>query len=341
MLNLNNKFIYKSIVDYVMRNWNSYCFPIGNFLIPKKIITKNKKKVDLESNRNKLLNQATSPYAKNMTDYLNNNSIYFIRELIVIIQNRELWEVLIDTYIPLSNKQQKYKGLNYISLDYYLPNCLACIEVDSNFHIRKTDLDFVRDKYLEFEYKIKTIRFFHFGENTKNDENGIKELNNLLKLEITNPNIFNYSEIIVNNFIYENEYIIIILDRFIKFIGQTRIFSEKYFVITEYDYRCFSEGLFNFVNPINFVEDFINLSYMILGINILVCKNIMNYSIKEIKYILDNKDNPNLESQIIYNYKTIPYWISAIIKISDNKSIRKITGEDRFILKYLNDEIIK
>lgn len=39
MINLNNKFLEEVAGDYVMRNWESRCFKVNNFYLPKKIVT--------------------------------------------------------------------------------------------------------------------------------------------------------------------------------------------------------------------------------------------------------------------------------------------------------------
>ena len=349
MLNLNNKFLEEVAGDYVMRDWESRCFKVNNFYLPKKIVTSNKNKISLERNRRKLLKQANSPYSRKMKDWLNEGGFNYVQEFIIIVENKDLWNDIINTYDFTDEEREKYKSMNYFSLDFLLLNSLTCIEIDSNYHNNKKLLDQARDVYIELYYEIKTIRLFHFGDDPAKDKIGIDEIKRRESLINVNPyEIFgSYYKTIISSYLYENEYLITILDRFISFESNCkRMYYGFDFVITGKDYEIMAQGI-NFgagIDPIIFYEDFTNLAKELLNINITVCKNIRSYSINDIYLILYNRDNPDIiRKYVISSIGYIPYWITEIINIPEDYIcyIGNQVGEDYFILNYIKIGIIK
>ena len=342
MLNLNNKFLEGLAADYAIKNWIDYCFNINSFYLPERIITNNNNKINLEYNRKLLMKQANSPYAENMKNYLINNNIKFIQEFIIVIENKYLWDSIIDHYNLPEEKKIEYKKINYFSLDFLLIDNMICIEVDSNFHKNRKTLDNARDFYIKTHYGIETIRFFKFGENKKKDQEGINKINQQMTIK---TNTFNYLSIIANNFIYENKYTLIMIDRFIDSLGN-RFYTDWNFVITEKDLNNFANGIVfgTGINPISFESDFTELTKNLINKNIFICKNIINYGISEIYYILNRLNSQiNIRRDILSKYGFSPYWIARLINIPPDLTqfIKQETGEDTFLLNYIQNGIIR
>ena len=326
---------------FVKKNINNFCFRLGSFLIPKRIITNKKHKIDIEGNRNKLLISGNSPFAVNMENYLKDKGIRFIKEFIIIIQDFDLWKIILDSFTDIDqNTRKKYEEMNYFSLDYFLPDSLTCIEIDSNYHNNKKTLDLARDIYLKNIYSIETIRFFHFGENKEQDNINLKLLNDRLqKININFTGLFNYEDIVIRDYLYENEPMFIMLERLIKFIGLNYFFSRSNittYYITGFDYRQLAFDI-NFgagLDPLLFYQDFVDLMKNITRKELIIFRTIVNYSIKDIFMILNNEISIN---NIIEKFNKIPYWVSRIINIPDEFSylISEETGEDIFVLDYI------
>lgn len=339
MINIKD-YLNDCIKRYIERNINKFCFNIGPFSIPKEIVTNKKKRVNIEMNRNKLLKEGNSPYAVNMENYLKDIGVRYVKEFVIIIQDFNLWEISLSILNLTEDERNNYLKTNYFSLDFFLPDSLTCIEVDSNYHNNRKKLDKARDYYISNYYNIKTYRFYHFKED-ENNPNQI-ELRNRIRMVSVNPNfLFNYSSIVFNNFIYSNESFIVMIERFINWIGQNNFFTRSdEFTITEKDYNILADGLFEkTINPMTFSDYFIEIADKMIGCKITICKNIINYSISEIYYIINNRNNPLLIREIISNnrFNKIPYWISKIIKIPNNlKSyILGCNWEDNTILYYI------
>ena len=332
-------FIKKSVEGYVIRNFYKECFSIGNFSIPKRLITNRNNKISLEKNRKHLLRNE-SPYSLNMTKYLNNNKIDYLKEFIVIIQDKVLWRDIISTF-NVSNKEKKnYEECNYFSLDFFLPNNLTCIEVDSNYHFNRTSLDEARDIYLDVKFSIRTIRFYHFGENNIVDFPKLVDLKNRInQINIDSSNLFSYFDVMINNFLYENEFIVTMIERFIDYIGLEKFFKNKEFKITEKEYNYLATGI-NFgnnVRPILVSLEFINLIKELFNRTVIIYRNIINYKFSDITYILNS--NKDIFREIISAFNSIPYWVSVVKCVPEEfKSfIKESTGEDLIILKYLRN----
>ena len=334
--------IIKHSEQFISKNIYNYCFALGDYLIPKKLITNNRKIIDIEKNRLELLLDE-STYSKNMKDFLIKNNIEFIREFIIIIQNVSLWNDILSSLNLPEYEFNIYKNINYFSLDYYLENSLTCIEIDSNYHKKRAKLDEARDIYLEAEFSIKTFRFFHFGEDKINDElifsNLINRLNNNKINNISN--LFNYRDIVLRDFLYNNEFFITMLDRFIDFVKMYNFFKRSQFVITEKDYRRLTKGIIftQGTESIDFYQDFIRFVKELFNKEITICIGVVNYSIEDISYILTKKSNPLIIKDIINRYKYTPYWISKLIKIPDQLiySVKPKVVEDKIILDYIKN----
>ena len=341
MINIKD-YLTDCIKRYIERNISKFCFYIGPFSIPKEIVTNKKKRINIEMNRNKLLKEGNSPYAVNMENYLKDIGVRYVKEFVIIIQDFNLWEISLSILDLTEDERNNYLKTNYFSLDFFLPDSLTCVEVDSNYHNNRKKLDKARDYYISNYYNIKTYRFYHFKED-ENNPNQI-ELRNRIRMVSVNPNnLFNYSSIVFNNFIYSNESFIVMIERFINWIGQNSFFTRNKFTITEKDYNTLADGLFEeTINPMMFSDYFINLADKMIGHKIIICKNVINYNISEIYYILNNRTLP-IQSDLISKYGAIPYWISKIMKIPIEyiNFIKENSGEDLYILKYIKDGTIE
>lgn len=333
---------------YILNNKDNFFFSLNGYDIPLNIITNNKKKINLRKYRQKQL-KIHSEYSDKMEEYLNKNNIDFIKEFLIIIQNRSLWEYSIDCLNNITEEDKaKYKEMNYFSLDYFLPQYSICIEVDSDYHMNRKVLDHARDIYIKMNYSIDTIRFYHFGDNDLRDNMNLNILKD--KMAIANKsdsNKFDYFEIVYNDFIYDNEPTLIILSRFINFIGYERLYnncnSNKTIIITEKDYNNLTYDINYGYNttPIMFSSDFINLAKNLINCEVIILRHINNYSISEINYILTSNDNNALVRKLISIYNFIPYWVSEIISVPNyfKQYIGDKTSDDIFILNNL--ELLK
>lgn len=331
----------ESAKSYIINNLSRFCFKIGIYDVPIRIRSSNNNIINLKINRDKLL-KSNSLYSRRLENYLTSEGIVFIREFIIIIQNKELWEYSVNCMDISDSEKEIYKKMNYFSLDYFLPINMTCIEVDSDYHINRKSLDFARDIYLRMTYFIKTIRFYHFGENYIRDKNNIDLLKKRLsEVNIDPRNRFNYLDIIYDEFVYDNEYLFIMLSRFIEFIGYENLYkSTGKILITEKDFNTLAYNI-NFGNntyPMMFCDDFIDLAKNIINYDIVIMKHVTSYSIIEINYILENSKNIQpLFRKIISKYNNIPYWVSKILNLSDRykKLIAKSNYEDIEIMKYI------
>lgn len=317
-----------------------YYFELNGFKIPTNLISNNKKKLNLKNNRNKLLKDQ-SPYSINMKNYLDNLRISYIQEFIIVIQNTSLWQDILESFNLEKEEYERYKFVNYFSLDYFIGESLVCIEVDSDYHNSRKVLDKARDIYLRYEFKIETFRFYHFDSFYSNTSDLLKRLK--LSFPVNLYNLFNYRDIIFNNFIYENEYLLIILERFIKRIKNP--FITKTYIITEKDYNDLAKGI-DFgpgIKPIIFSEDFINLSKNVFSLDITICKNITNYGIDEIIKVLNNINISYIDVFRLFN--CIPNW-TVVLKNEEvpqiyKNNIRINKLEDNLILDLIKNGRLK
>ena len=336
--------LQERIGSYVVYNYSKFCFEVDGFLIPKRLITKNKKKINIELNRLILQKQGNSPYSINMNNYLTDKGIYFIKEFIILIKNYTLWKKILEEFKLPKNKFEEYLSKNYFSLDYFLPNNLTCIEIDSDYHKNKKIFDKARDMYLRLEHSIETIRLYHFDSNSLTSD---KDKISLLDYRVFNINVnkdhyqFDYRNNIIESLIYENEYTLTMICRYFENIISLEDFinqSYKYYnyTITEKDYNDLAQGLDFKTRPILFSEDFINLSWELLGMKITILKNVINYTIKDINVIMDSINDLRRLS-ILCN--GIPYWISYITEIPNNltRYLKPETPEDKFISAYIKN----
>ena len=199
---------------------------------------------------------------------------------------------------------------------------------------------------MEAEFSIKTFRFFHFGEDKINDElifsNLINRLNNNKVSNLSN--LFNYQDIVLRDFLYDNEYFITMLDRFIDFVKMYNFFKRSQFVITEKDYRRLTKGIIftQGTESIDFYQDFIRFVKELFNKEITIYIGVVNYSIEDISYVKSNNTSVVVVSnELLSRFKGIPYWASKLIKIPDRycSYIMKKTLEDKLILSYIKNYV--
>ena len=344
---MNNirEMLVKCVENYVARNENKYYFTLNDkYFIPSALISSNRKRINILKNRNKLLKDQSS-YSKNMKSYLRQLKVSYVQEFIVFIQNSLLWNNILSSLNLQKEEYEKYKSINYFSLDYFLEDYFICIEVDSDYHKSRKILDKARDIYLKYEYNIETLRFYNFEKSDYQLE--LIELNNKINSinPISNPSsYFDYRYLIINNFIYENEYLLTMVENFINIVGDD-IFKRDKFIITEKDYNELSNGIIfeNNITPKMLIDDFTELFKNLLNISIIVCKNIVSYNINELIKIINSIDNISYMSIVGMFNNRVPYWVTEFkggFPSTYKSCILNSTGEDIFILNNI-DIILK
>ena len=336
----------KNIEVYLNPIKSSYCFKLGECLIPEKLITINNKKINLKRNRKKLMkDNQNNQYSINMKSYLIGQKINYIEEFIILIQNRSLWINIIDSFNIDKKESDEYKNINYFSIDYFIPEYLACVEVDSDYHINRKILDQARDIYLRSLYHTQTIRFYHFGDNEVRDRENIATLMNWISSFNSPINnyylLFDYTDILIDNFIYENFFLINILEKLIMLVGVNNFYTNNKHVITGRDFIELSSGI-NFgklTDPLMFVADFIDFSKNIIYTEIKILSKITSFRINDIKQIIRYNLTQDNTRSLVSIYGGIPYWISVIKQIPNNLPINSKNKEDELILKYIQNGI--
>lgn len=325
----------KIILDYVLLSKDYSDYIDNRYFIPKHIIGKINKKIDLSSLRYKLLMNQSS-YSENFKNFLDDSGINYYQEHIVLIRDQELWNSI----------QKKYGlvGENlYFSLDYYLPEYKLAIEIDSNLHSQ--DYDRARDEYVFEIYRVRTIRFMEYGNNlyqTKlyNEEliNIIDQAKNIQLLRNIRSNLLpidNYIDIIFQNFIDDYKKEIEILDKLLDYLGysQSRFINAKKFTITE--------GELNIVvnkKKVNIRKLEILFNMLFYNKSLTIYDNIFNNSLDVIISVVRSRYNFDWRRFLNKN-TTIPAWIPLVVTTPvPIKAVNKIllmTEEDKLIINMI------
>lgn len=325
----------KIILDYVLLSKDYSDYIDNRYFIPKHIIGKINKKIDLSILRHKLLMNRSS-YSENFKNFLDNSGINYYQEHIVLIRDQELWNSI----------QKKYRlvGENlYFSLDYYLPEYKLAIEIDSNLHSQ--DYDRARDEYIFEIYRVRTIRFMEYGNNlyqTKlyNEEliNIIDQAKNIQLLRNIRPNLLpidNYIDIIFQNFIDDYKKEIEILDKLLDYLGysQSRFINTKKFTITE--------GELNIVvnkKKVNIRKLEILFNMLFYNKSLTIYDNIFNNSLDVIISVVRSRYNFNWK-KYIKKIKIIPAWIPLTVTTPVPTEfidrILPMTEEDKLIINMI------
>lgn len=222
------------IRNYVIRD-KYYVENIGGYIIPK-VLENN---INLCSNRQSILLNKDSKYSRNFRKFIDSKLttekyLEYIREFPIIIENRELWNDILDKFsISVNDKMRK---INYFLIDYFFPYLGISIEIDSEYHNTRLIYDKARDIYIENVYGIIIYRFYKFGSsdeytipyinrfgNTVNNILCYLKNNNLLMNKI----VIDYSKTIVKNFIKDNIRSFNFIDIIINFVGFNEFFLKR------------------------------------------------------------------------------------------------------------------
>lgn len=323
---------------YVMRS-NEYVFLLdNNYYIPK-FLYKEKKKINLLKYRNKFLNNQ-SQYSLNFKEDLEKLGYNFIQEFTIIIIYKDIWEEILNTFGIID---ESTRSITYFSLDYYLPDIGLAIEIDSDYHKNRELYDKARDIYIENMYGINTLRFYNYGDNAykrKEYLSLLKQSINTKTKYITSWNLtsrifFDYSSIITENFIKDNEKELIILEKFITGYGIEKFIRDNIIEITEGEFL-------NYIGQNKESEWSIKLfcilvNRLISGKQITVYMGIYNYQYIFIKNIFNLRYNMNW-NLFLRKYKNIPAWIPQIVYNNPvptkyRKRILRLTEEDKNIIE--------
>ena len=319
---------------------NEYVFLLdNNYYIPK-FLYKEKKKINLLKYRNKFLNNQ-SQYSLNFKEDLEKLGYNFIQEFTIIIIYKDIWEEILNTFGIID---ESTRSITYFSLDYYLPDIGLAIEIDSDYHKNRELYDKARDIYIENMYGINTLRFYNYGDNVykrKEYLSLLKQSINTKTKYITSWNLtsrifFDYSSIITENFIKDNEKELIILEKFITGYGIEKFIRNDIIEITEGEFL-------NYIGQNK--ESEWNIKLFCILVERISCKKIVihmgiyKYSLQYIVGIYKNRYNIDWD-RLVNFLGYIPAWIPKISSGCPvyNKYINLIRSqneEDVRILKLL------
>lgn len=145
--------------------------------VPKRILRYKfpRMPIDIEKLRNDRLNNPSPPEVS-----FHNYYPEALKEAPFIITNRSLLTSLNDHCNLPYNSPDRDKNLHLV--DFYIPDALLGIELDSQFHTGREIEDMIRDKYLWFQFGITILRYN--GEDFKNHLDEINYYKSLKKSPI-------------------------------------------------------------------------------------------------------------------------------------------------------------
>jgi len=146
---------------------------------PDRIISRSTgKEISIRDHREKpkgLLEKGNTKQLGDLTDYLRDAGIGYIREFIFPVYQESLgvfrehlkrFGFTIDKTEPKDVKKRKEKiwNINYFSADLYLPRYGCILELDSEYH-QIPEYDSARDRMILEYYGVPTYRFFRYDIN--------------------------------------------------------------------------------------------------------------------------------------------------------------------------------
>lgn len=280
----------KELIKSYILGSNYYKFSIENiYTLPKYIYTiSSEKKLDLEYIRNERLGIGKGSSFERSFNYdlsvmigkaIQRKPLYnYIREFPIIIENRDLWNELLDYYNV--DKEDKIRDTNYFLLDFFFYNSDTIVEIDSDLHKGREIYDKARDRYIKSTLGIDTLRFYNYGEDLEKREEyknsfrkKIKDsYNKRIKLGlISGPSRIDFSETLVNNYIKEHKQSLLFIDSIARFLG-TRFKIEDEIEINWVDLhkifpKIFKRGvIYKGIDPeMLIIEDSIGVMFEIYG----------------------------------------------------------------------------
>lgn len=298
------------IPTYLLKEDNTHISIIKNrrdALIANESSFSKKFEEDIEKIKNELTQE------KDFTKY--------IKEFPVPIMDRELWkEILTKEKVPKTRTELWEK--HYILSDYFFYKAKFIVEIDSSFHDEKAIDDRVRDTYMYFKYGLPTYRFYEYGKSTivrgkfyKSIKKNIKNsYSSLSGLNVYNNYMFDFSDIIVNNFIISNKGALEFIDKLYRYIGGYNNFKfRKGIILTLRDiYNIDSRnfGVFTNRDQLNmFLDNIIGIMRSVFKVSLHIHQSML-YTIEEVLWALSEKTNTSRWDNI--RGTKIPYWITRI-----------------------------
>lgn len=126
-----------------------------------------------KTRKERLLNR--SPYEKSFIDTLTDLKINFFEEVPILIEDRELWNNLLDYNQIKEDSTERVRC--YHQVDFIVRGKNLIFEIDSDVHIHKKQEDSARDKYLEIKYGFKTVRYDYYTKDLYDSSEILDEIN--------------------------------------------------------------------------------------------------------------------------------------------------------------------
>ena len=181
--------------------------------------------------KSSLMNNGDTKQLKALWKKLKENNVKVIRELVVLFSDSdlELYRKYLEeegfTEEVLAKTERNYKGnkkslrdegnKNYIALDLYLENLKIAIELDTDYTHPFPGIDRARDRFLWNKYGILVIRIKNYDTKFYEYESLIQKIISREKND-PNPWIFEQFDLILDNFIQDNQEFVESLDNCIS-----------------------------------------------------------------------------------------------------------------------------
>lgn len=255
----------------------------------------------------------------------------YIKEFPVPIMDRELWEeILSKEEVPKTRTELWEK--HYILSDYFFYKAKFIVEIDSSYHDEKAIDDRVRDTYMYFKYGLPTYRFYEYGKSDitrikfyKSIKKNIKNsYSSLSGLNVYNNYMFDFSDIIVNNFIISNRGALEFIDKLYRYIGGYNSFKFRKGVILTlrdiYNIDPRNFGIFTNKDQLEiFLDNVIGMMKSVFKVSLHIHQSML-YTIEEVLWALSEKNN--LGKWNLINLDNIPFWITSIFGKPTTKEIK-------------------
>ncbi len=321
-------------------NNNYYTFKINDFILPSYINNDKGIKLFIKSVRQTELLSIDSKYVKAFKEDIKELGIteIVIEEFPIIVD----WNLWYKMEMKISENRPPY----YFLLDFYIPKLRLCIEIDSEYHDDRIIYDRCRDLYLKSKYNIDTVRFYKYGNSSINRKKKKNELFSIINNQRNlyknfGSNIFDYSEIIANNYIMDNQKYLNLIDRIISYSGINPII-DKNIILTMKDMKSIDSEIFGNcfttnIDRLNMIDDLNYIMKPIYGISLITYPS-EQYTFNEVSWLM------SLETDIsqLSILNNIPSWAITVFEgkvkksLLQNLSINYDNKDDCNIKEFIN-----
>lgn len=241
--------------------------------------------------------------------FYNNYSHLFDREIIIFIEEIEHWRFLLKS-LGITDKSVYNK--NFISLDFFDPRVLLNIEIDSEQHHQKKDIDFARDQYLYQIFGIRTIRLY----GTSLDESCwlIDEYYKTNPVLPINLEMFKFKKTSSEHFDRKYSIDIKLLETILKLPIYHRNFLRRGIIVTQKDIKELDMSEKSMEKLKIFLE-----KYYLQPLSII--KNSDQYTAKEAFIVLSQNSPLNDKDK----------WGQELLNVSEGKETAGEYGTDKFV----------